>query len=192
MKGLENLSNETGFLIAKARDFATAKHSGQFRKFSRSPYIVHPQAVACFLASHGFRQDENLIAAAWCHDVIEDSGVTRIELTELFNFDVAELVHNVSHPLIEGNRATRQKFYLEHYQRGSIRSKTLKLADRICNLNDYWFDQDLLSASDWEYLNRVYLPESRELASAIGEAHLGFLDSLIGIINYLQEGPAKP
>lgn len=181
-------------LIYKARDFATAKHSGQFRKFSRSPYIVHPQAVACFLTSRGFKDDENLICAAWCHDLIEDTDVSRHDLEAIFNKDVADLVHYVSHPrpAIVGNRAFRQKRYLEHYKSGSVRSKTLKLADRICNLNDYWFDQDLLNKSDLEYLNQVYLPESRELMLGIGEAHKGFSQSLADIIDCLQEGSVKP
>lgn len=175
-------------LIKKAAEFAKRKHVLQTRKFSGLPYIVHPQAVAFFLQTHGYRHID-LICAAWLHDTIEDCNVTYQELVREFNVYVADLVVEVSHPNIIGDRRTRWAAYLKHYSQASFDGQRLKMADRICNLTDYWYDFDLLSQSDKEYLLKVYLVESSELAQVLRdkEADEELCSMLENIITMLQD-----
>ncbi len=56
----------------KALDTAIRAHEGQFRKKSEIPYIYHPLNVACHLFAMGVKDDE-VIAAALLHDVVEDT-----------------------------------------------------------------------------------------------------------------------
>ncbi|MDA8142023.1 MAG: HD domain-containing protein, partial [Desulfobacteraceae bacterium] len=63
-------------LIRKARQYATEAHQGidHFRKYTHQPYQVHLQAVAKLVAQ--FSDDPKMIAAAWLHDVVEDTSAT--------------------------------------------------------------------------------------------------------------------
>lgn len=71
-------------LSERARIFATQAHAdaGQKRKFTDEPYIVHPAAVVELLMSAN--PSEEMIAAAWLHDVVEDTGVTLAAIGALF------------------------------------------------------------------------------------------------------------
>src|SRR5690606_6920338 len=69
-------------LIRRAIRFAEQAHRGEKRKGTESPYFVHPVAVATLLA-HVQAPDE-LIAAGFLHDVVEDTDVTVAELRTEF------------------------------------------------------------------------------------------------------------
>lgn len=77
-------------IVEQARAFATQAHRDQRRKGTDTPYVVHPEAVAALVAEHG--GDAEVVAAAWLHDVIEDSGVSEVELRSRFGNRVASLV----------------------------------------------------------------------------------------------------
>jgi len=76
----------------RARAFATAAHAAvkQLRKYTGEPYIVHPAAVAEIVKS--VRHTPEMIAAAWLHDVVEDTGVTLEAIESEFGADVTSLV----------------------------------------------------------------------------------------------------
>ena len=63
--------------VAIARRIATAAHEGQTDKLG-APYIQHPERVAARVAAT--TDDAAAIAAAWLHDVVEDSDVTLNDL----------------------------------------------------------------------------------------------------------------
>lgn len=62
-----------------AAQIATKAHKGQTRWDETIPYITHPQAVARALIEED-KWGEEYIAAAWLHDVIEDTDVTEKDL----------------------------------------------------------------------------------------------------------------
>lgn len=65
-------------MLNKAIDIATRAHSGQVRKVSGLPYIVHPLDVMNILINEGVT-DEEILSAAVLHDVIEDCEPKYIE-----------------------------------------------------------------------------------------------------------------
>ncbi len=82
-------------LVAAALARATAAHAGQVRNGSGGmPYIEHPIAVAARLAEHDY--DDEVIAAALLHDVVEDSDTTVEQLRDEFGERVAGLVAALS------------------------------------------------------------------------------------------------
>ena len=122
-------------IIEKARVFATAAHgaAAQLRKYTMEPYIVHPREVASIVAQHG--GSDTQIAAAWLHDVVEDTGVTIEVIREEFGTEVADLVGwltDVSRPE-QGNRATRKAIDRAHSAMAPAEAQTVKLADLISN-----------------------------------------------------------
>jgi GTP pyrophosphokinase len=113
-------------IIKKAKEFATKKHKGQLDD-SDLPYINHPIMVASIISM--VSMDKNLIAAAYLHDIIEDTQTTYEELIKEFNQDVADLVMEVTH---EGQKDEIGYYFPRlHTQRGII----LKFADRLSNLS---------------------------------------------------------
>lgn len=116
-----------------ALEFATAAHAGLVRKYTDEPYIGHPIAVADIVAT--VTDDPEVIAAAYLHDVVEDTDVTIDDIELMFGPRVARLVDDVtdvSKPG-DGNRATRKAIDRAKLARSTPDGATIKLADLIHN-----------------------------------------------------------
>ena len=103
-------------IITKAMIFATAAHEavGQKRKYTGEPYIVHPAEVA--MITIRLKGTPEMVAAAWLHDVVEDTQVSIDVVKMLFGDHVADLVGwltDVSKPE-DGNRAARKAIDRQH------------------------------------------------------------------------------
>jgi len=113
--------------------FATAAHGDQKRKYTGEPYIQHPIEVAEIVKT--VTDDQDVIAAAILHDVVEDTPVTlggiRIAFGDRVAGFVAE-VTDVSRPQ-DGNRAKRKAMDRDHLAKASPQGQTIKLADLISN-----------------------------------------------------------
>ena len=89
-----------GELLDKAVIFATNMHSSQLRKGTHIPYILHPLESASIVGT--MTDDDEIIAAAVLHDVIEDTETTIDEIIDKY------IEMNIAHPFMEGNgRSTR-------------------------------------------------------------------------------------
>jgi hypothetical protein len=125
-------------LVDRARVYATEAHQriNHRRKYNNEPYHVHLSAVAKLVAS--VTDDEEMIAAAWLHDTVEDTQATMEDVEAEFGVQVAELVEeltDVSKPG-DGNRVRRKQIDRMHLAQASKRAKTVKLADLIDNCKD--------------------------------------------------------
>ena len=118
--------------------FATAAHAavGQMRKYSDDPYIVHPIRVAVTVAKFG--GTDEMIAAAYLHDVVEDTGVSIEDILDMFGSVVAVIVDgltDVSKPE-DGNRAVRKAMDRQHSADATWAAQFVKCADIIDNASD--------------------------------------------------------
>ena len=118
--------------------FATAAHAavGQMRKYSDDPYIVHPIRVATTVAKFG--GTDEMIAAAYLHDVVEDTGVSIVDIQDMFGTDVALIVDgltDVSKPE-DGNRVVRKAMDRAHSAGATYEAQFVKCADIIDNASD--------------------------------------------------------
>ncbi len=122
--------------IQDAYQLAEEAHASQTRR-SGEPYITHPLAVACDLAD--MRMDADTIMAALLHDVIEDTPVTKTEISSRFGEIVAELVDGVS-KLTQIEFKSRVEAQAENFRKmllamaKDIRVIIVKLADRLHNM----------------------------------------------------------
>jgi len=104
---------------------------------SGDPYITHPLAVANILAD--MQMDPESLMAGLLHDVIEDTGVTKGQISRRFGRTVADLVDGVS-KLGEIESASRAEQQAESFQKMTlamsrdIRVMLVKLADRLHNM----------------------------------------------------------
>jgi (p)ppGpp synthase/HD superfamily hydrolase len=121
-----------GTLVRRAYAFAEAAHRGQRRKDGRA-FIAHPVRVARLLATRGY--DDEVLAAALLHDVVEDTAVTLPDVRTCFGPRVAELVawvtENPALPTGERKRAYRDR--LRHSPQAA---RAICAADKLCNLAD--------------------------------------------------------
>lgn len=125
-------------LVDRARVYATEAHQriNHRRKYNNEPYHVHLSAVAKLVAS--VTDDEEMLAAAWLHDTVEDTQATLEDVEAEFGVQVAEIVEeltDVSKPG-DGNRVQRKQIDRMHLAQASKRAKTVKLADLIDNCKD--------------------------------------------------------
>ncbi|MBM3342634.1 MAG: bifunctional (p)ppGpp synthetase/guanosine-3',5'-bis(diphosphate) 3'-pyrophosphohydrolase [Betaproteobacteria bacterium] len=122
--------------LESAYHFSESAHQGQFRD-SGEPYISHPLAVAGILAQ--WHLDSQALTAALLHDVMEDTSVTKHELSKTFGKPVAELVDGVS-KLDKVEFETREAAQAENFRKmllamaRDVRVILIKLADRLHNM----------------------------------------------------------
>jgi hypothetical protein len=122
-------------LVARARAFATAAHAAvnQRRKYTDEPYINHPAGVAHIVESVPHTLE--MVAAAWLHDVVEDTGVELDTIRDEFGPAVADLVFWLTDPSnpSDGKRQARKAIDRNHSARAPAAAQTVKLADLIDN-----------------------------------------------------------
>lgn len=151
--------------IDSAIIFATECHKGQTRKYSNLPYIVHPLAVMNTLIACGYK-NENLLSAAILHDVVEDCKITRIEIANKFNHQIATFVSDVTKSPMNYRGDTRMEkwqYYLNDLDSKDVLSKALKVADRYCNIKDYFNSWNQLSDNEKKFVCEVYVLEAEML-----------------------------
>src|SRR5437868_1756215 len=123
-------------LLSRAFRFAAAAHEGQQRR-SGEAFIRHPWGAAKILAE--LRQDEQTIAAALLHDVVEDTETEIDEVRTEFGDEIAQLVEGVT-KLTRVQFQSREQAEAENYRKmvvamaADVRVILVKLADRLHNL----------------------------------------------------------
>ncbi|MFY9422825.1 MAG: bifunctional (p)ppGpp synthetase/guanosine-3',5'-bis(diphosphate) 3'-pyrophosphohydrolase [Acholeplasmataceae bacterium] len=122
--------------IRDAFELARKHHEGQFRK-SMDPYIQHPLEVAYMLAE--LRSSPTTIVAGLLHDVLEDTDLSKEELSKQFGEDVASIVDGVT-KIGQLKYMTKEKALARAHQKillamaRDIRVVLVKLVDRVHNM----------------------------------------------------------
>src|SRR6187401_3221948 len=123
-------------LLRRAYVFSAFEHRGQVRH-SGEPYLIHPLAVADFLAD--MKLDAVAIAAGLLHDVVEDTLTTIERIEELFGADVAHVVEGVT-KISAIPFSSSEERQAENFRKmllamvDDIRVVVVKLADRLHNM----------------------------------------------------------
>ncbi len=123
-------------VVLRAFEVGAQAHEGQVRK-TGEPYILHPVAVASILAA--LRMDHFSVAAAVLHDTIEDTPLTKEEITDQFGVEIADLVDGVT-KLDKMKFRTRREADAESFRKmllamsRDLRVIFIKLADRLHNM----------------------------------------------------------
>ena len=111
----------------------------------------------------GVPHDDAMLAAAWLHDVVEDTPRTLDHIRDRFGEEITDLVSDLTDvsKQSDGNRATRKAIDRHHTELASPRAKTIKLADLIDNTRS-------IVERDPDFA-RVYLAEKSELLKVLKE-----------------------
>jgi (p)ppGpp synthase/HD superfamily hydrolase len=92
MMKITDLLESSGDIVARARALAVEAHKDQ--KYGTQPYVVHISDVVKRVQT--ITQDPEVIAAAWLHDVVEDTQITIGEIQSQFGPNVAAMVWAVT------------------------------------------------------------------------------------------------
>ncbi|MDQ2676789.1 MAG: HD domain-containing protein [Actinomycetota bacterium] len=122
-------------LAREAYEFARAAHDGQERKGDGSPYIRHPVELARLLQAEG-HDDQELLAAAFLHDVVEDTDTTLDEIEEAFGSDVRELVEAMTEDKDIEPYERRKEHHRDQVEASGSRAVLIYAADKVANLRD--------------------------------------------------------
>jgi len=150
-------------LLDRAITFAVKAHQGMERKGKGFPYVVHPMEAVCIVAT--MTNDQELLAAAALHDVIEDTDTTADDLKKEFGERVAMLVEAESDDKAGGSKAEtwhqRKQDTLDRLRNADLDIKIVALGDKLSNMRAIAHDYAVLGDELW---NRFTVKDPAEHA----------------------------
>lgn len=142
-------------MLERARDFAIQAHGDQ--KYGDAPYRNHLYHVEQVVKRHNY--GDFLEAAAWLHDVLEDTKVTYEELKREFGQEMADVVYSVTDEPGENRKARKAATYVK--TKNNYHGVKLKLCDRIANVEACVRDER-------KDLFKMYLKEHEDFMCGLG------------------------
>ncbi len=159
---------------ADALTLAFRWHSGQFRKSTGLPYVIHCVEVAACLERLGF--GEPVVIAGLLHDILEDTEIPPNELSDLFGSEVSEIVQALTEKKLDesGKKRpwiVRKRDHISHLRQSGEHVRAVALADQRQNLSSVLEDGKLGESSFWAAFNASpgdYLEYHRRRLMACG------------------------
>lgn len=163
-------------LLDKAITFAVHAHSGTERRGKSFPYIVHPLEAVEIVAT--ITPDQELLAAAVLHDVVEDTEVSIEAIRDEFGERVASLVASESEERIEGKNKEeswheRKQAAISRLANACSDAKIVAIGDKLSNMRAIYRDYCEIGDALWSRFHTSDPKEHewhyRELACALSE-----------------------
>lgn len=139
-------------LLDRAIIYAVHAHAGTERRGKGFPYIVHPMEAVEIVAT--MTADQELLAAAALHDVVEDTDATVEDIRAEFGDRIAGLVASESDTFEDGvseedSWHSRKKAAIERLARASHDAKMVALGDKLSNMRAIARDYAVKGDSFW-------------------------------------------
>ena len=150
-------------LVSEAIAFAVKAHDGMRRKKSEAPYILHPMEAAVIVGT--MTNDQNLIAAAALHDVVEDTSVTIEEIEEKFGKRVRELVESETEdkradlPPSDTWRIRKEESLSVLKNAKDVGVLIVWLGDKLANMRSIYRDWKIEGDAMWQRFNQKDVSE---------------------------------
>ena len=124
-------------LLDRAIIFAVKAHSGTERRGKGFPYIVHPMEAVEIVST--ITPDQELLAAAALHDVVEDTDITVEQIKEEFGLRIAALVaaesdQTASSIPAEDTWHARKLAALQRLRNAPLDVKIVTMGDKLSNM----------------------------------------------------------
>ena len=161
-------------LLCQATRLAAQAHDGAYRKGGRAPYLLHVMETAEIVGT--MTEDEDVLAAAVLHDVLEDTSVTEEELRETVGGHVTELVLAVSEnkrreqPAEMTWRLRKQESVERLLKEPRLAVKMIALGDKLSNIRALQRDYGILGEQVWERFNNKSKAEQGWYYQAVTDA----------------------
>ena len=136
-------------LLDRAILFAVRAHSGTERRGKGFPYIVHPMEAMAIAST--MTADQEILAAAALHDVVEDTEVTLEDLRSEFGDRIAQLVDTESDRSDERlDWRARKEESLRRLKSASYEEKIVAMGDKLSNMRAIARDYSTLGEVFWD------------------------------------------
>lgn len=145
-------------LLDRAIIFAAKAHAGAVRRDGHTPYILHCTEAAAIAAT--MTQDQEVLAAAVLHDVVEDTDVTAETLETEFGSRVAQLVGSMSEnkrpelPPEDTWLVRKEETIAALEESTDLAVAQLSLADKLSNLRGIARDYEEYGDDLWEFFHQ--------------------------------------
>lgn len=173
-------------LIEKAKQFAKKAHEGQMRKLTGTPMFEHLERVANILQEAGF--PEEVVAAGFLHDTVEDTDVTIEDILLHFGEKVAFIVaghtEDKTKSWEERKQATIDELADENT---SLFIRALIIADRLDNLRSYNKGLALFGEEMWKKFKRGRKEQEWYYRGCLEQMNTGLTEEKIPVFFYHYE-----
>ncbi|MBR5268436.1 MAG: bifunctional (p)ppGpp synthetase/guanosine-3',5'-bis(diphosphate) 3'-pyrophosphohydrolase [Lachnospiraceae bacterium] len=150
-------------IVSEAIIFAVKAHDGMRRKKSESPYILHPMEAAVIVGT--MTDDQELIAAAALHDVVEDTEITIEEIEEKFGKRIKEFVaaetedKRADRPPAETWRIRKEESLEDLKNAEDIGVLMVWLGDKLANMRSIYREWKIEGHAMWQRFNQKNVDE---------------------------------
>ena len=145
-------------LVSEAINYAVKAHDGMRRKKSDLPYIIHPLEAAVIVGS--MTSDQEIIAAAVLHDVVEDTSYSIEEIEERFGKRVSDLVKSETEnkreniPAKDSWRIRKEESLEDLKNSTDIGVLMIWLGDKLSNMRSLYRDLKIEGDAVWNRFNQ--------------------------------------
>ena len=145
-------------LVSEAIEFAVKAHDGMRRRKGDAPYVLHPLEAAVIAGS--MSEDQNLIAAAALHDVVEDADISINEIEKRFGKRVRELVQSETEnkrdhlPPAETWRIRKEESLAVLKNAENTDVLMVWLGDKLANMRAIYRDFKVEGTGMWQRFNQ--------------------------------------
>ncbi|MDF0714919.1 phosphohydrolase [Flagellimonas yonaguniensis] len=158
-------------ILERTKDYAIRKHKSVNQKYGEHDYDFHLNMVfetaLKFIHLIEFDERENVLAACWVHDIIEDARETYNDVKRETNETIAELAYALTN---EKGR-TRQERANDKYYKGIRETKNasfIKFCDRIANVthskNNGSRMFEKYKVDNEAFITKIFVPECEEVS----------------------------
>ena len=163
-------------LLDRAILFAVKAHAGTERRGKGFPYIVHPLEAVEIVAT--ITPDQELLAAAALHDVVEDTDISADDLRAEFGNRIADLVVAESDVFEEGvseedSWHTRKQAAIDRLAAAPYEAKIVAMGDKLSNMRAIARDYVRMGDELWKIFHVKDIQEHewhyRGLAASLSE-----------------------
>ena len=139
-------------LLDKAIIYAVKAHANTERRGKGFPYIVHPMEAMEIVAS--ITPDQELLAAAALHDVVEDTDRTLEEIRAEFGDRIADLVAAESEEEVKGMSEEaswhmRKQAVIDRLAKEPKDAKIVSMGDKLSNMRAIARDYEEIGDKLW-------------------------------------------
>ncbi len=143
--------------VERAIQFAVFAHAGTKRKGKDRPYILHP--IEAMTIAAGLTEDEDVLAAAVLHDVVEDTHLNGDDIEREFGPRVNSLVMAESEDKMTELPASsswklRKQATINHLASLDRNAKIICLGDKLSNIREMRRDYRDLGDALWDRFNQ--------------------------------------
>lgn len=148
----------SGDISRQACEFSKQAHSGQLRKGTEIPYFTHLEETADIV--RGLTDQKEIIAAAYLHDIVEDTDCSIEDVRNVFGDAVAHIVEGETERREPGYNASetwqqRKTDKIKHLKEAGREVQMVALADKLSNMRATYREYERIGDEVWKRFNRT-------------------------------------